>query len=159
MKPKMILCIMMLASPLAFADTFRMIKDGQEYLCSSTSTGTPGGAIACADKAYAGPFSRDEAMRLCQGAKSVSTAECAIKAYAGPFSRDESIQLCAGDSSVENANCAIKAYAGPYSREEAIRLCKTNANLMLRSLKIIEQSRDAQIKVQLLKSVNPSLRD
>lgn len=185
MKPFVILA-MIFSTSVAFADSFRMVKDGQEYLCSSTSPTTPGGAVDCVNKAYSGPFSREESMRLCQGAASTAPAECASRAYAGPYSKEESINLCIGarstgpvdcvtkayngpfsksesfelcsrDSTVANAECAIKAYAGPYSKAESIRLCKTNPHLMLRSLNLMLQSAVIQQKVMQMKMVNPAL--
>lgn len=187
MKPLLIL-VMMLAASVAFADSFRIIRDGQEYLCSATAPTTPGGAADCVDKAYSGPFSKEESLRLCQGARSTAPADCALKAYSGPFSKEESIamctgarstgpidcynkayagpftkaesmDLCSGDVTEANAECALKAYAGPYSKAEAIRLCKANPSLLLRSLKLMEQSKEVQQKVMQLKALNPTLRE
>jgi hypothetical protein len=185
MKP-MIILAMIFSTSAAFADSFRMIKDGQEYLCSSTSSSNPGGSIDCVNKAYQGIFSREEAMRLCQGAVSTAPVDCALKAYQGIFSKEESIGLCArarsngpvecalkayqgifskaesldlcsGDSTVANVECAQKAYAGPYSKEEAIRMCKANPQLMLRSLNLMQQSPVIQQKVLQMKIANPNL--
>ena len=147
----------------AFADAFYIDKDGIRYLCQPESQTSPGGAADCVNLAYSGPFSKDESIKLCAGAKSVAPAQCATKAYAGPFSKTESLALCVGaktigpadcavkayagpfskieslnlcakNGSVANADCAIKAYAGPYSKEEAISLCKENPALPLRML-------------------------
>jgi hypothetical protein len=127
--------ITLIAAGAAHADSFKIIKDSVEYTCEPTVTQNPGIAIECANKAYAGPFSKDESLRLCQGATSVGPAECALKAYAGPFSKDESIELCARTGTVANADCAARAYAGPYSKDEAIAMCKTGAPaLMLKAL-------------------------
>lgn len=185
MKPFIILA-MIFSTSAAFADSFRLVKDGQEYLCSSTSPSNPGGSIDCVNKAYSGIFSREEAMRLCQGAVSTAPVDCALKAYQGIFSREEaiglctrarsngpvecaqkayqgifsraeSLDLCSGDSSVANVECAQKAYAGPYSREEAIRMCKANPQLMLRSLNLMQQSPMIQQKVLQMKMAMPSL--
>ena len=165
---------------IAQADSFTVIRDGQEYLCQPTSV-DPGAGVECVNRAYNGPFTRDEAMQLCSGARSTAPADCAIrayngpyskaeaiqlctrarstgpvdcatKAYNGPFSKAESLNLCSGDTTVANADCAIKAYNGPYSKEEAIRMCKYQPLLVMRSLNLIEQSTDLKEKVQLIKS-------
>lgn len=107
MKPLIVLA-MIFSMSVVFADSFRLDKDGQEYLCSSTSPSNPGGAV-----------------------------ECVNKAYNGIFSKEEAIDLCSGDSSVANVECAQKAYSGPYSKAEAIRMCKANPQLMLRSLNLL----------------------
>ncbi|MEK6706487.1 MAG: hypothetical protein AABZ06_11945 [Bdellovibrionota bacterium] len=149
-------------SQLAFAnhgDPFDIVQDGYRYHCVAESSENPVDRLDCVEKAYAGPFSRDEAQSLCSGAFSVAPAECALSAYSGifsrsesitlcthavsvgpadcaklaysgPFSRDEALRLCARDGTTANAQCAIRAYAGPYSREEAISICKTNAHLI-----------------------------
>ena len=180
---KLILVLMsILGFQAAHADSFTVIRDGHQYLCEQTDAPVdPGGNVDCNNKAYSGPFSRDEAQRICEGSRTVAPADCAIKAYAGPFSKEEAIQLCtharsngpidcaakayagpfskeeslnlcAGNTSVANADCAIKAYAGPYSKEEAIRMCKGQAMLVLRSLNLIEQSQDLKAKVEAIKS-------
>jgi len=180
MKP-IIFIIGLFSACCAFADSFTVIQDGKEYLCSETSPTSPGQARPCVDKAYAGIFSREESIRLCQGARSTAPAECAASAYAGIFSREESIQLCIGaqtntgpsdcaksayagifsreeslrlcerNGTLQTAECAKSAYAGPYSREEAIQLCKSNSRLVLRSLKLLEQSPDVQQRLQFMK--------
>lgn len=185
MKPLVILA-MIFSTSAAFADSFRMVKDGQEYLCSSTSPSNPGGAVECVNKAYNGIFSKEEAMRLCQGAVSTAPVECAQKGYFGIlskeeairvctrarsngpidcvqkayfsiFSKEEAIDLCSGDSSVANVECAQKAYSGPYSKEEAIRMCKANPQLMLRSLNLLQQSPEIQQKIMQMKVNIPAL--
>lgn len=178
---KLILTIgLLLAASLAQADSFTVIRDGKNYLCEEQDPVIdPGGNLRCVDKAYSGPFSKDESIRLCAGAHDESPALCAVKAYNGPFSKEESIGLCIGArnmgpaecavkayngpfSKVEslnlcergtlaNAECAIKAYAGPYSKEESIRLCKSNPALVLRSLQLLEQSSDIQEKIRSMK--------
>jgi hypothetical protein len=135
MKFAILSAIALLAAGAAHADSFTIIQNGKEYTCTPSTAENPGGAIECAEKAYAGPFSKDESTRLCQGASGVGPAECALKAYAGPFSKDESIELCIRTGTVANADCAIRAYAGPYSKDEAIQLCKVGAPaLMLKAL-------------------------
>ncbi|MBS1971853.1 MAG: hypothetical protein JSU04_16195 [Bdellovibrionales bacterium] len=186
MKPLLMIALI-LSATTAFADSFKLTRDGQEYLCTATAPTTPGGAVDCVNKAYSGPFSRDESMRLCSGARSTAPAECAMKAYAGPLSKEESINLCiharstgpvdcvskayagpfskaesldlcSGDTSVATADCAIKAYAGPYSKAESIRLCKGEPQLMMRSLKLMEKSQEIQQKVMQMKVTYPVLR-
>lgn len=153
----------MIFSGAVSADSFTVIRDGKEYLCQESTPSQPGGSLECVNDAYAGPFSRQEAFDLCEGARSVAPSACAKRAYSGPFSKNdsiqlcrratstgpvecatrayngpfsqiESIQLCRQSGTAANADCAIRAYAGPYSKEEAIRLCRTNPNLVLRAL-------------------------
>ncbi|MCC2678312.1 MAG: hypothetical protein K0R29_888 [Pseudobdellovibrio sp.] len=166
----------------ATADSFTIIRDGREYLCEQTNSPVdPGGGLDCRNRAYAGPFTREESERLCSGARNtapadcgikayngpftrdesislcvgartIGPADCAVKAYNGPFTRDEAISLCSGNSSVANADCAIRAYQGPYTREEAIRMCKANPLLVLRSLELLAQSADLRPKIESIKS-------
>lgn len=42
----------------------------------------------------AGPFSYSEALTLCEGNGSVLNADCAIKAYADPYSKEEAVRMC-----------------------------------------------------------------
>jgi hypothetical protein len=83
----------------------------------------PNDSVACAEKAYSGPFSREESIELCQGARGLAPATCAQTAYSGPFSKTEAIQLCKNAISNAPIDCAYDAYSGPFSREESIRLC------------------------------------
>jgi hypothetical protein len=175
------LSLSFLLNQAASADSFTIIRDGQEYLCEQTTPTNPGGAAECANKAYNGPFSREESARLCAGARNTAPADCALKSYAGPFSKEESLQLCtrartigpadcatkayagpfskaesldlcSGNTTEANATCAIKAYQGPYSKEEAIRMCKNQPLLVLRSLQLIEQSAELKPVVESIKS-------
>lgn len=165
---------------IAQADSFTIIRDNTEYRCESTTPSNPIGSVDCANKAYSGPFTRDEATSLCKSARNTAPADCAVKAYAGPFTKiesiqlctfaktiepvdcatkayagpfnkDESISLCANNGSVLNVDCAIKAYAGPYSKAESIEMCKSQPMLVLRSLSLIEQSSDLKEKVARIK--------
>lgn len=141
----------------ALAD-FEIIQDGVRYTCTPSAI-NPGAGLDCANRAYQGPFSRDESNRLCQGARSNAPAECGIAAYQGPFSREEaitlcqgatvatgpvqcasraylgpfsraqSLTLCQGGGTVANAECAIRAYAGPYSLEESVNICRNAGSL------------------------------
>lgn len=171
----------LLLTQFASADSFTVIRDGKEYLCEQRGPLDPIGSVECANKAYAGPFSREESQELCMGARSVAPADCALKAYSGPFNRaesiqlckrarttgpvecankaysgpfnrDESIQLCSGNGSLANAECALKAYAGPYNREEAIRMCKEQPHLVLRSLELLAQSQELKPKIESIRS-------
>ncbi len=180
MKLFLLLSVLTITS-LCRADSFTIIRDDKQYLCEQQGAIDPGQAADCATKAYSGPFSKDESVRLCQGARSVAPADCAIKAYSGPYSRDEAIQLCQraktlgpvdcatkayggpfsrlesislcqGNGTLANADCAIKAYSGPYSREEALQMCKEQPMLVMRSLKLIEQSADLKQKVDMIKN-------
>ncbi|MGZ3725039.1 MAG: hypothetical protein ACXWQQ_04535 [Pseudobdellovibrio sp.] len=170
-----------LAVGVAKADSFTIIRDGNEYLCQQTGPTNPIDSVDCANKAYAGPFSKDQAQQLCAGARSTAPADCAIKAYAGPFSQaqavtlcihaqttgpadcaakayagpfsqDESVTLCSDNGTVANADCAAKAYAGPYSKDEAIKMCKASPLLVMRSLNLLEQSQDLKPKIESIKN-------
>lgn len=153
MKPLFTLIMFVVAAASsAKADSFTIIRDGRKYQCTSTDSRDPGGTIECAEEAYRGPFSKEEAMRLCTGSYSTAPARCAIDAYRGPFSKEEAIRLCTGGGSTATAECAIKAYQGPYSKEEALRICRAEPRLMMRSLKLMEDSPDVQSKIQLFKN-------
>ena len=97
--------VFLMAGVQAHADSFTIIKDGKNYVCTSTETPEPppntGGAIACGNKAYAGPFSKEESIRLCSGALDVGPADCGIKAYAGPFNKEEIAYLIGGYTGIE----------------------------------------------------------
>lgn len=174
--------LVFLASYGAQADSFTIIRDGKEYRCEQTGPVSPVDPVACANKAYSGPFSREESQQLCAGARDTSPADCGLKAYAGVYSRAEAIQLCIGsrtptgpidcaakaysgvfsraesitlcqgNGSVANADCALKAYAGPYSREEAIRMCKAQPLLVMRSLDLIAKSQELKPQVESMKA-------
>ena len=179
MKP-FIYVLMLLAGISASADSFTIIRDGKEYMCELRNP-LPIDPVDCINRAYSGPFSRDEAQQLCVGARSAAPAECGIRAYSGPFSKSESIQLCVqartvgpaecgirayngpfskeesvtlckGNGSLANADCAIRAYNGPYSREEAVRMCKEQPHLVLRSLALLEQSQDLKPNIEAIKN-------
>lgn len=119
-------------------------------ICTGARSTAP---AECASNAYLGIFTREESIALCiYSRSSTGPVDCATKAYAGPFSREETIELCSGNTTGANAECALKAYAGPYSRSEAIRMCKGQyPQLVLRSLELIEKSRDLKPKVDAIK--------
>lgn len=156
MKPLFTLFFLVLAAAnTASADSFTIIREGQEYLCQATTSippHNPNGALECIDDAYRGPFSREEAVRICQGANSKAPAECATEAYRGPFSKEESLRLCARVGTREMAECAIRAYQGPYTREESIRICRQEPGLTIRALKLMESSSEMKFKIQQFKS-------
>lgn len=174
--------IILCAGSIGQADSFDIIKDGKNYRCEEIDFGNPGDAIACADKAYSGPFSKAESLELCQGATSISPAECAIaayagpfnknqaiklcknarsigpyecakKAYAGPFNIDESLTLCEKSGTIANADCAIRAYAGPYSKEEALNMCRANPVLLNRMLAAFHKEEQLGFSNTLQKSL------
>lgn len=150
--------------------------DGIRHSCSPTDSQTPGtgNPIACVEAAYRGPFSREESMRLCEGARTVAPAECALRAYRGPYSKEESLQLCQSAMSegpVEcadlaytgpfsrsetlllcshprasraNAQCALEAYRGPYSKEESIKLCRVQSGRLLKKAGLMNINKDDQ---------------
>jgi hypothetical protein len=127
MKILIALSLSLLALP-ALAQRIETTINDVEYSCTprphTNPGGNPNGVIACAEKAYAGPFSRDESTRLCQGARSVAPADCALEAYAGPFSKVESIEMCIRAVSTAPIDCFNKAYSGPFSKANSIGLCK-----------------------------------
>lgn len=104
------------------AQTVETIINGQRYLCTPQAQ-DPGGAGRCADVAYRGPFSREEALRLCQGARTDAPAQCALQAYRGPFSTAQAIELCTGAFTPGPSECALTAYRGPFSITQALELC------------------------------------
>lgn len=100
--------------------------DGVRHQCTPMNPGNP---TQCFNTAYSGPFSRDEAMKLCAGAYSDAPAQCAILAYRGRYSKDESIKLCIGSTTNTGPiDCANVAYAGPFSKEESLKLCSHNGS-------------------------------
>ena len=121
--------LLSLFSNFALAQQVETTIDGETYLCHPAQTSRPtsaGNAIDCINMAYAGPFSREQSVTLCQGARNTGPALCAIKAYAGPFSMEESLRICQGARSAGPVDCFMTAYAGPFSREESLNLCKNN---------------------------------
>lgn len=121
-------------SSTAFAkpgDPFEITQDGINYSCVATSSVSTDAVFKCADKAYAGPYTRDEATALCAKARNTAPADCAIAAYAGPFTKTQAAQLCTGAATTGPADCAKAAYSGPFNKDEAIALCSqygTKAN-------------------------------
>ncbi len=122
---KLILIIMAaICAQSVFADSFSLTKDGKDYLCEQVGPLDPNGAVACMNKAYNGPFSRDQATQICRGAQTTAPAECGIKAYNGPFNLDQAVMLCMGAKSLGPVDCGIKAYNGPFNLDQATRLCR-----------------------------------
>lgn len=168
-----ILALVAVLATTAKADTFTIIKNGKQYLCAPEPS-DPGASIDCANLAYQGPFTRDEAEQLCSGAISTSPAKCARTAYNGPitkeqairlcqrattdtgptdcakkvfngpFTLEQAIQLCSNDGNVDRADCAIKAYAGAYTQDQAIQLCRGNTSVLNELVK--KKSAKSQIK-------------
>ncbi|NUM87579.1 MAG: hypothetical protein HUU37_00105 [Bdellovibrionales bacterium] len=132
------------------SDWYYDYKDGKRYVCtfdklegcqrdsdcsgdeicrSGQCEANPVGAIRCAEKAYKGPFSREQSAELCQGASDTDPADCGIAAYKGPFSTTEAIVLCKNAPNAEGpASCGIKAYRGPFSSGESVQLCRGAAS-------------------------------
>jgi hypothetical protein len=110
-------------------DSFDIVKDGRTYTCRAQTPSSPGGSVDCANKAYSGPFNRDESLALCQGAYDTSPADCANKAYSGAFNKQEAISLCIGARSVGPADCANKSYSGPFNKDESVTLCKNDGSI------------------------------
>ncbi len=123
---KTVMCLMLISITVsAEAQPINIDIDGRPCSCVPTGGGSQpsGDASQCATTAYAGPFSREESIRLCAGSRSDDPAKCAIAAYNGPFSREEAISICTRAYTTGPAECAIKAYAGPFSRTESVTLC------------------------------------
>lgn len=95
---------------------------------NNPSGGGGSGQVRCVEVAYAGPFSQDQAIRLCEGGGTEATAQCGIKAYGGPFSAEQALGLCQGQNSLVPADCGIRAYSGPFSAVQALQLCAGRAN-------------------------------
>jgi hypothetical protein len=128
MRLLIVMFLFFVATEAVHAQRVDTIINGRRYTCHPNDNGPlpplpPSDPVICVDTAYAGPFSRSEALRLCEGAYDASPAQCGIKAYAGPFSKEESLNLCIRAYSVGPADCAIKAYAGPFSKSESLQLC------------------------------------
>lgn len=176
--------ILLSLSITAFAQRVETVIDGRLYSCTPTSV-NPGGAIDCIDAAYRGPFSREESIQICQGARNDAPARCAIAAYAGPFTRTESVQICRGaysngpvecyarayagpfskdeslrlcsspSATTANADCALKAYAGVYTREESINLCRTNYKSKI-SIKALDR---AELEDDMIRAVEKAVQE
>jgi hypothetical protein len=177
---KIVLFTIMSISQAAIAG-IEIIQDGKVYRCEERGPGNPGGTVDCANRAYSGPYNKEESVRLCQGARNDGPALCGIKAYngafnkaqsidlcigsrneapadcaqlaySGPFSASESVQLCSRGGTTQRAECAVKAYNGPYSKAEAIELCSSGRErLVMRSLKLMEDSSDLKAPIKNIK--------
>ena len=120
---KLTLLVLLAFSSLPLsAQTVETIINGQRYICSPHSN-DPGSTMRCVDLAFRGPFSRDEAQRICRGSRSEAPAQCALQAFQGPFTREEAISLCAGAYTIGPVECALTAFRGPFSRDESLQLC------------------------------------
>lgn len=148
---KLLVSLFMFVSFSTFANSIIIDIGGVRHECTPMGNSNP---TQCFNVAYAGVYSKDEALRLCAGAYSDAPARCGAKAYAGRYSKAESIELCIGSTtdagpvecadlaysgpfslaqsielcrmngSKRNATCAMEAYSGPFSKEEAISMCK-----------------------------------
>jgi hypothetical protein len=131
MNNKILILLICILSTQAFAydDSFEINKDGYQYLCTvQNGSGNGSNAAECVEKAYSGPFSRDESLKLCTGARNAGPALCALKAYSGPLSKEESLGLCTSAYSTSPADCFSTLYSGPFSKEESIRACSQNGD-------------------------------
>lgn len=110
---KLLASFFMLVSFSAFADGIIIDIGGVKHECTPIGNGNP---TQCFNVAYAGIYSKDEALRLCAGAYSDAPAKCGAKAYAGRYSKAESIELCIGATTdADPVECADLAYSGPFS--------------------------------------------
>ncbi len=110
----------MLISLNAFANPIIIEIGGVKHVCNPIDAGSAGQCILTAEN---GPFSREEATRLCLGAYNDAPARCAIEAYGGIFSREQSIAVCTGATSTSPIQCVNTAYNGPFTIDESVRLC------------------------------------
>ncbi|MBC7714597.1 MAG: hypothetical protein H7177_14725 [Rhizobacter sp.] len=123
---KFLLAFFLFATSQAYtAEPIIIEIGGVRHQCTPIGNGNP---AQCYNTAYSGPFSRDEALTLCQGAFNDSPAKCGIEAYRGRFSKSESILLCTGATTDTGpVDCANLAYSGPFSKDESLDLCSHNA--------------------------------
>lgn len=118
--------LVLFSANLFAADPVIIDIGGVRHSCTPIGNGN---AVQCYQKAYNGPFSKDEAMSLCAGAFNEAPALCGIEAYRGRFSKSESILLCTGATSNTGPNdCANLAYNGPFSKAESLDLCSHNGS-------------------------------
>lgn len=121
-----------LSSALASAAGFEIIKDGTTYSCVEKTSLNPGAGADCVYRAkYSVSLSNEQAIRLCQGATSISPADCAYRAkYSASLSNDQAIALCVRARSTAPADCTYKAkYSVSLSNDQAIKLCQGAMNL------------------------------
>ncbi len=137
MKPAIYALLFLASINIASA---RIIEiDGERYQCELIGEDKPDGVLSCVEKAYSGPFNREESQQICQGARNDLPAQCALRLYSGPFNKDETIRICRGARSLGPAECAETAYRGPFNKEETVELCshprvtKGNAECALRA--------------------------
>ena len=148
-----------LSLPAIADDSFEIIKNGQSYLCIAQNS-DPNGSLDCVNKAFAGPFSKEESLSLCAGARNTAPADCALKAFAGVFSKEESLRLCTGAMiGTGPADCAAAAFAGPFSRDESLQLCSGNTTLATAqcAIRAFAGPYNKQQAIQLCHAVNPAL--
>lgn len=123
---KLLASLFMLVSFSAFADSIIIEIGGVRHQCTPMGNSNP---AQCFNVAYAGIYSREEALRLCAGSFTDAPAKCATRAYAGRYSRTESIDLCIGSTTDAGpVECADLAYSGPFSNSESIELCRLNGS-------------------------------
>lgn len=116
------LTFLFLFSSSLLADRVEININGIRHSCTPIGSGGTE-TVECIEMAYRGPFSKEEAMSLCQGSFSTMPARCALRAYRGMFSKEEALNLCRRAISEGPLDCIELAYRGPFTREESIRLC------------------------------------
>ncbi len=99
--------------------------NGIKHSCTPLNN-NGGNRIDCINLAYSGPFSREEAHQLCQGAYDDMPARCALRAYRGSFTKEEAIRMCIRAKSEGPIDCFELAYSGPFTKEESLRLCSNS---------------------------------
>ena len=119
---KFLICFLFMFSLNVFSQPIIIEVNGIKHSCTPFNN-NGGNRIDCINLAYSGPFSRDEAQQLCQGAYSDMPARCALRAYRGSFTKDEAIKMCTRAISEGPIECFELAYSGPFTKDESLRLC------------------------------------
>jgi hypothetical protein len=122
---KLLIPILFMFSLNVFSQPIIIEVNGIKHSCTPLNN-NGGTRIDCINLAYSGPFSRDEAQQLCQGAYDDMPARCALRAYRGSFTKEEAIRMCIRAKSEGPIDCFELAYSGPFTKEESLRLCSNN---------------------------------
>lgn len=125
MKILLSLIFLSIFSTPVFSQQIETLINGRMHNCFPVTDRPvpPGNPYECTEMAYRGPYTKEESIKLCDGAKTTAPAECALKAYAGPYTKEESFKLCLKAVSAGPAECALFAFAGPFTKEESRKLC------------------------------------
>jgi hypothetical protein len=121
---KFLISILFMFSLNVFSQPIIIEVNGIKHSCTPFNN-NGGNRIDCINLAYSGPFSREEAQQLCQGAYNDMPARCALRAYRGSFTKEEAIKMCVRAISEGPMDCFELAYSGPFSKDESLRLCSS----------------------------------